>query len=129
MNKREAKWQTIFNQYLRKLQPVGLGFGHYELKQTITDKFFYSKIETTQYESLPVLESTGLVWKHSDQDQRIKPCDCSSIPPLPTYVVIKYPIGFCVIRYKDLMKEKEGSKMKSISQERAQQIAEKVIHF
>ena len=86
MIKKEAKWNTILNQYLREKK----FYCFYELKQTELDYFPFSKIETVQYEGLQATEKNGLVWKLSDEDQREKPCDGMSIPPLPSYLVIKF---------------------------------------
>jgi len=78
MARSEAKWQVIFNQYLREKRL----HGYYELKQTSAETFPFSKIETNQYEGLQATKKEGLVWKLSDEDRRLKPCDTLCIPPL-----------------------------------------------
>ncbi|MES2408789.1 MAG: hypothetical protein V4509_00630 [Patescibacteria group bacterium] len=126
---RESKWQTLWNKYLREKQDDKAGYGFYELKQTTGDSLDFKKIEVHQYESLLAAEKAGLVWKFSDQDQRQKPFDCVSIPPISAFIVIKFPDAFYVIKIKDMIKEKETSLRKSLTKDRARELAVKVIHI
>jgi len=119
----ERKWTTVFNQYLREKKM----YGFFELKYTIFESFPLSKIETVQYDGLQATEKNGLVWKLSDQDMREKPCDVLSIPPLSSYIVIKFLDGFYVIRIREIVDLKERGCV-SITREMAQNIAEKIIH-
>lgn len=125
--KREAKWQTIFNQYLR--QVGSNGYGYYELKQTRTDSIPFKNVKDHQIDSLLASHQNGLIWKWSDQDQREKPVDCGSFPPLQSYIVIKFPDGFYVITIKDFIKERDTSDRESLTKENAFKIAKKVIHI
>lgn len=124
MAKSEAKWQIVFNQYLREKRL----YGYYELKQTDTGSFALSKIETNQYEGLQATENEGLVWKLSDEDRRKKPCDTLCIPPLPSYIVIKFPDGFYFIRIKDVV-ELVDKKATSITKKWAETNAERVLRI
>jgi len=126
MKKNEAKWQVIFSQYLREQHLKGLMYGFYELKRTDEDSFPFSKIEIVQYDGLQATEKSGLVWKWSDQDQRPKPCDCASIPPLPSYLVIKYPDAFYLIRIEKIVTLRENGVV-SITRSVAETLAEKII--
>ena len=127
--KKEAKWQTLWNKIIRyERKKEGYKHAYYELKQTSADYFSYKGFESHQLNSLKALEQSGMVWKFSDQDQRQKPCDSVSIPPMPTYVVIKFPLAFVCIRINDFIKEMEYTKAKSIYYGRACEIAEKIIH-
>ena len=128
MKKPESKWQILFNQYLREMQSKGEMYGFYELKQTTKDSFPFSKIEIHQYDGLQATEKSGLVWKWSDDDMRQKPCDCASIPPLPSYIVIKFPDAYYVIRIKDLVKIRNEGAI-SITLEQARTVAEKVVRL
>lgn len=128
MKKIEARWQTIFNKYLREKQKTGEMFGYYELKQVSNDFFNFNKIESHQLEGLQAGENSGFVWKLSDQDMREKPFDCFSTPPLPAYLVIKFPDGFYCIRIKEIVKLKNMG-IVGINQEIAKNKAEKVIHI
>ena len=126
--KKEAKWQTIFNQYLREKQKNGEMYGFYELKQTNLDYFPFNKIEEHQLDGLLAAEQNGLIWKFSDEDQRQKPFDCISMPPLPSYLVIKFPDGFyCMsISYIWYM---INDGMTRITLEQARKKASRVIHI
>ena len=124
MHKWEQKWQTLFNQYLREKRPHGF----YELKQTIKEFFPFSKIELVQYSGLQATEREGLVWKLSDQDQREKPCDTLCIPPLPSYIVIKFPDGFYCIRIGEIVKLRDSGAI-GITLAQAREVAEKVIRL
>lgn len=124
MIKKEAKWQTIFGQYIREKRI----HCYYELKQTNLKYFPFSKIEKVQYEGLQATEKEGLAWKLSDEDQRQKPCDGFCTPPLPSYLVIKFPDAFYMIRFKDIIAMNDAGKT-SISREKCEEIAEKVIHL
>jgi hypothetical protein len=120
--KREAKWQVIFNQYLREKKMHGF----FELKYTDSEIFPFAKIETVQWEGLVATEKNGLVWKLSDEDQRQKPCDCFSIPPLPSYLVIKFKDGFYIIRFQKIIDWRDEGKI-SIGRIDAEKISDKII--
>lgn len=120
--KKEAKWQIVLNQYLRETKM----YGFFELKYTELETFAFAKIETVQWEGLQATEKSGLVWKLSDEDQRQKPCDCLSIPPLPSYLVIKFKDGFYIIRFSKLVELRDDGKI-SISRVDVEKIADKII--
>jgi penicillin-binding protein-related factor A (putative recombinase) len=122
MAKSEAKWQVVFNQYLREKRLHGF----YELKQTSATSFPISKLELHQYEGLQATENEGLVWKLSDEDRRKKPCDTLCIPPLPSFVVIKFPDAFYFIRIKDVV-ELVDKKATSITQLHAAKVAQRIV--
>lgn len=124
MIKREAKWQTIFNQYLREAKIPGF----FELKQTTNDIFPFSRIEQIQYDGLQATEKNGLVWKLSDDDPREKPCDCLSVPPLPSYLVIKFPDAYYMIRINTIVEMRDIGAI-GISQKSAEQVAYKIIRL
>lgn len=118
----EAKSQIIFNQYLRETKMLGF----FELKQTDADILPFSKIEIVQYDGLQATEKNGLVWKLSDEDQRPKPCDCLSIPPMPSYLVIRFKDGFYIIRFQKIVNMRNDGAI-SISRVGAAKIADKII--
>ena len=122
MARSEAKWQTIFNQYVREKQI----YGFFELKFTQKNSFPFSKIEIVQYDGLQATEKSGLVWKLSDEISRPKPCDSFSIPPLPSYVVIKFEDGFYMVRIGEIVKMRDSGLI-SITREQAERVAEKII--
>lgn len=118
MKKSEAKFQTIFNQYLRKKRL----FGYFELKETSGSSLPFSAVKEHQVEGLLAAGSSGFVWKLSDEDSREKPFDCIHTGIQMPYVVIKYPKTFYVITIYNFMKEKESSKRKSLTEWRARNI-------
>ncbi len=124
MSKVEAKWNTLLNKYFKEKK----FFCYYELKQTKDNSFSFSKIETNQIDGLTATEESGMVWKLSDEDQRKKPCDGFSTPPLPSYLIIKWPDGFYLIRFKEILDMIERGENK-ISKEQAKKIAEKIIRI
>lgn len=122
--KREAKQNTILNLYLREKKL----YCCYELKQTLLDSFPFSKIEKVQWDGLQSTERNGLVWKLSDEESRPKPCDGLSIPPLPSYLIIKFKDEFCLIRFEKIVAlRNEG--IISVSRSRAEEISDKIIKF
>lgn len=124
--KKESKWQTIWNQYLREKRKEGKMYGYYELKQSTSGSMPFSKIEIHQYDGLQATEKEGLVWKFSDDDRREKPCDCVCLPPLPSYLVIKFPDAYYMIRITEVVKLREMGLI-SISLQKAKEIAEQIV--
>ena len=120
--KKEAKWNTVLNQYFREKQ----FYCFYELKQTMTDSFQFSKIEKVQWDGLQATEKNGLVWKWSDEISRPKPCDGASIPPLPSYLIIKFKDEFCLIRFEEIVKLRDKGVI-SINRSMAEKLSEKII--
>jgi len=120
--KREQKWNTILNQYMRE---KGM-YCFYELKQTNIELFPFSKIEKVQWDGLQATEKHGLVWKLSDEISRPKPCDGFSIPPLPSYLIIKFKDEFCLIRFKEIVNLRDKGII-SISKFIAEKISDKII--
>lgn len=121
-NRNEAGWQVIFNQYLREKQ----FYGFFELKLTNLNSFPFSKIEIVQYDGLQATEKSGLVWKLSDEISRPKPCDCFSIPPLPSYLVIIFTDTFYLIRISKIVEMRESGLI-SITRDQATKVAEHII--
>lgn len=120
--KREQKWNTLLNQYLKEKK----FYCYYELKQTDLDTFAFSKIRKVQDEGLYALEKNGLVWKLSDEDSRPKPADGFSTPPLPAYLIIKFKDEFCFIRYNKIMELKYDGVV-SIAKSKAEELSDKII--
>ena len=125
--KKEAKWQVIWGQYIRELRDRGTPwYGYWELKQTTTNSLAFSKIEIGQYDGLQAMEKSGLYWKFSDDDMRIKPCDCQCTPPLTSYIVIKFPDAYYAIDIKEIVKLRENGGI-SITREQAETVAERIV--
>ena len=126
MKKREAKHQTIWSKYCQDCLKKKIFF-NYELKQTTTESFPFDHFEPQQIPSLLAAQASGYHWKHSDADMRLKPCDGSIIPPQVGYIVIKYPKAFVMISVNNFIHERDKSKRKSLTYERAIEIAHKII--
>lgn len=118
MIKREANFQTVFNQYLRAKKL----YGHFELKQTSGNSIPFSDVKLHQVEGLLAAQENGFVWKLSDEDSRQKPFDCISTPPTLSYVVFKYPGVFYIISILGMIQERIDNKRKSLTKERAKAI-------
>lgn len=85
MIKREASITPAITAYIKIKSLTGL----FEVKQTRLLRFNLNNFEPQQLESLMAAERSGLVWKISDADQRLKPCDIISVGPRPSTIVIK----------------------------------------
>lgn len=123
MTKHEAKFQAEFNNYLRELKkkkrPL---YGNFELKRTLSLSIPFSSVKAHQDTGLLAAQKEGYIWKHSDEDSREKPFDCSSVPPITGYVVIRYPGIFFIITVEAFLNEKQNSTRKSLTESRAAQI-------
>jgi len=119
----ENQYQSFLSQYLRECKGF---YGYFELKATTLDYLSFNKIEVHQYEGLQATEKNGLYWKMSDQDMRLKPCDCFKTPPLPSYIVIRFPDAYYMVDIKHIVRMKEEGKI-AIKREEAKQLADKII--
>lgn len=128
MKKKEAKWQTIWSKYMQEMHERGELYCYYELKQTDKNSLPFSKIEIHQYDGLQALKKKGMKWKFSDEDSRQKPCDGGNFPPLPSYIVIKFPDAYYMIRIEDIVKLREEGGI-SITQEQARQVSERIVEL
>ena len=122
MKKPESKSQIDLGQYLRETKM----YGFFELKVTTLNSFPFNKIEKVQYEGLQATEKHGLVYKLPDTDIRPKPCDCISVPPLPSYLVIKFTDTFYLIRFERIVELRDNGHI-SITRSKAETLAEKII--
>lgn len=120
--KREAGANTILEQYLREKK----FYCYYELKQTKTESFAFSKIREVQWSGLQATEKNGLVWKLSDEESRPKPIDGLCTPPLPSYLIIKFKNNYCFIRFEKIVALKDKGII-SISKLKAEEISDKII--
>lgn len=119
--RREAKKQITVGHIIKSL---GL-YCNYEVKQTTKEYLNIKQVEDKQIKALLSGEVSGIHWKYSDQDQRIKPFDGSNNPPLPGYIIIKYPKAFTLIRVQKFLDETK--ELKSLSFSKASEIAEYIV--
>jgi hypothetical protein len=118
----ENQYQTFLSQYLREKKM----YGFFELKVTTLNYLSFNKIEPHQYEGLQATQKNGLVWKMSDQDIRLKPCDCFSIPPLPSYIVIRFEDAYYIVNIKHIVNMKNDGKI-AITRKEAKKVADKIL--
>lgn len=125
MNKQEAKFQTLFSHWLKwRLLPSMDGGFAFELKHTRgASSLPFSDLQPHQANSLLAAATTGIVYKISDESRSYKPFDCFALKKCPAYVVIKYPKFFVMIPIKTFLQEQKRSKSKSLTGERAKEIA------
>lgn len=126
MIKSEAKFQTLFNHWLkaeffgRHSQPSAI----FELKHTRGKDYLpFSAVEEHQINALMAASTSGLIYKISDESQGYKPFDCFALRKCDAYIAIKYPSFFVLITIKSFMEEKKRSNEKSLSDWRASSIA------
>lgn len=122
--RREAGITPTWEKYCRK-KPL---FGVFELKQTRSDKFYFKNFEPHQIDSLMAVEEAGTVFKWSDMDPRLKPFDVASLPPMPAFLVIKFPQCFVMIRINEFVNFMNNTQSVFISYDQAKKIATKMIY-
>lgn len=127
MIKREAKFTVLFRHWLLA-HPLRKSCA-LELKQTQTDSIPFSAVEEHQIDALIAVKygDKGLLYKAPDDSRAIKPFDLFYLHWTDAYIVIKYPQGFVIISIESFIGERDSSKRKSLTWERAQVIAFKTV--
>lgn len=126
MKKREAQFTLLFRHYL-KANPIQ-NSAVFELKQTINDSIPFNVVKDHQINALKSVKSKyGFLYKISDDSIGIKPFDMVYYFNSPAFVVIKYPECFVIIDIDDFILERNTSKRKSLTSDRATKIATHVI--
>lgn len=122
MIKREAKFQTnILNHFIRRHFKKTIVW---ETKVTTTTTFYFSKLEKQQIPWLTAVKHGGALYKFSDESRGFKPFDGTFWYKEPAYLVVKYPSGhFYFIDVDDFLHERDTRKKKSMTEERAKEIA------
>lgn len=123
MIKREASKTPRIEKYLHQNKI----YCNFEIKQTTTDSIPFSDVPDHQINSLIAGQEDGLIWKYSDADPRIKPCDGSNNPPLPGYIIIQYPKAFVLITVNNFVHARMTNRKKSLTFEKAKEIADKIV--
>lgn len=127
MQKREANFTILFRHWL-KANPMRSSA--FELKQTRTDSLAFNKIQEHQLIALQAAKGEhGLLHKISDESSGFKPCDLVYLRASGAYVVIKYPRSFSIIDVDGFIIERDISFRKSLTEERAKQIASLVVEL
>lgn len=129
MKKQEQKFQTLFNHWLKSvfLKDNWGGFA-FELKDSRDKDYInFNELADHQAEALMAVRENGLVYKISDSGLGQKPFDSFAMKNCPAFVVIKYPKSFEIISIDNFLHEKEHSKRKSLTSERAKAISVKSV--
>ena len=128
--KREASFTQVFRHWLKANPMNRITGAAFELKQTTGKSLPFSAVEDHQLEALAAAWGPeGLIHKISDESRGYKPCDIIYLRLAAAYVVIKYPGFFCVITASAFGNEKRTSQRKSLTAERAREIAEIVVEL
>lgn len=125
--KREADFGGVFRHWVKANMPF-TGSCAIELKQTRTNRLLFSAVQEHQLEALNAARSyIGILYKAPDDSRGVKPFDMFFLRNAGAFIVIKYPGQFSVIGYDTFMSEKGRSKEKSLTKERAEEIAWKTV--
>lgn len=123
---KEKDFQTIFSKY----NSIAKIVGNFELKDTLGKKSYpYDGFEPQQIPSLLAAEVDGYRIKYSDADQRLKPFDYSSNPPMPGFIVIRFKKNFYIISVTRFLFHKDRSDRKSITEKECEYICYKSVEM
>lgn len=114
--RREAKFQTKFNEWLKDHDFPTAAF---ELKFTKTDSLPFSRVEEHQINALTAAKHRQLIYKIPDDTRSYRPFDSFCLNNCPAFVVIRYPQGFVGIDIDDFKKETAVSPRRSLTYSRA----------
>lgn len=128
MIKREAQFTATFRHWLMANPMHSCAF---ELKQTTKNYLPFSEVKEHQVDALLAVKwgKKGLLWKLSDQSQEQKPFDMFYFRGAYAFVVIRYPAKFCIIGIESFVDERDRSARKSLTMERAEEIAWKTVEL
>jgi hypothetical protein len=121
MNKREAKCTLVFRHWLRGSALFGPGAA-FELKQAGSSLPF-SALAPHQEEALLAAKHREILYKAPDDSAGFKPFDLFYLKGAQAYVVIFFSQRFSVIDIDTFLAERARSPRKSITVDRAGEIA------
>lgn len=119
MHKREQIFQSYFSKWLKNVHKAS---GAFELKVATGNRLPFSAVQPHQILALENVRHGTFVFKIPDAGYQ-NPFDCFSFTRSPAWVVIKYERFFCLIAIDVFNNERFSSKSKSLSSERAREIA------
>ena len=120
----ESSFSTLFRHWVRSHPMPSAAF---ELKQTKTNSLPFSAVKEHQIDALLAASRRGLLYKAPDDSRGKKPFDFFYLSCVYSYVVIKYDDLFCLIDIERFIKEEKRSKRRSLTKERACEIAAEVV--
>lgn len=116
---KESKFTIILEKYMRTKKL----YGQHEIKQTDKTSILFAEVKNHQITSLLAAQEVGFLHKISDADPRRKGFDVIFSRPEASYVVIKFPKIACIIPVNNFIFERDRSKRKSLTVERAKEIS------
>ena len=123
--KREAQFTLLFRHWV--MAQDNLRSAAFELKQTASDSLPFDAVKDHQIAALMASKSAFL-YKIPDDSRGVKPYDMVYLADAEAYVVIKYVDCFVLIEVEDFILERDiFSKRKSLTSDRAKQIATRVV--
>ena len=129
-NKPEADFGVQLVQYVSRLKEPFFPYScKIEIKQTTGNIFYFRQLEELQIIKLLKIKNEGLLIRITEATSN----GTAGIPDYdwvykqPAYVGIKYDKSWCFIDIETFVLEKERSKKKSLSEDRACELAIKVI--
>lgn len=125
MKKREADFGILFRHWIKaNPQPSSA----YELKATKSNAIAFDSVVPHQILALQAAKTKyGILYKAPDDSRGIKPFDYFYLRDAFAFIVIKYPSMFCFIEVDTFVEERGLSFRKSLTSERARQIAVRVV--
>lgn len=129
MIKREAKMQTVFKHYLQSGKYRGPS-AVFELKRSVGDSIPFSLVEDHQEEALDATLNRSLYYKIPDDTQGQKVFDCFYLSNVLAYVVVSFGPrlrSFVFIPINAWKHERNNSKRKSLTYDRALQIGSEIV--
>lgn len=122
----EADFGVVFRAWVESHRALFPHCASFELKQTDgAPSLSFSEVKAKQVAYSTSIEREGELIRV--QGMNGEPDYNWLAPDTKTYVVIKYPAGFCVIRMSAFIAERERSARKSLTWERAWVIASHVV--
>lgn len=126
MKKREAKFSTTFRHWIRANPPRETC--HFEVKQTQKDYISFSCVESQQIEYGEAIRDSAKGVLMRNMAGNGEP-DYSYLYRDPVFIVIKYPAAFFIIPLAAFLLEKEISKRRSLTADRAGDICTTRVDF
>lgn len=127
MIKTEAKFTLYFRHYLKANPMHSAAF---ELKQC-GSMLPFDAVQPHQVDALQAVKSKrGLLYKAPDNSAGYKPCDLFYLREAPAYVVVLFgTIEFSIIDIDTFVLERDRSKRKSLTMERAREISTRTAKY
>ena len=114
--KREAKYQSLFNSWLKA---NNFPTGAFELKQTQGKSLPFSDVKPHQLRALRIAKHGTFAYKISDFDMAWKPFDSFCLTTVPAYIVVFFKRNGYMIDVDDFLLEATKSTRKSLTEQRA----------